>query len=58
MALARRVARVVGVCAGTSSGATGAAAIRTAERLGPGKRVVTLMADSGLKYLSTDVYRR
>jgi hypothetical protein len=28
------------------------------ERLGPDAKVVTLMADSGLKYLSTDVYRR
>ena len=28
-----------------------------AERLGPGATVVTLMADSGLKYLSTDVYK-
>jgi cysteine synthase len=27
-----------------------------AEQLGPKSRVVTLMADSGLKYLSTDVY--
>jgi cysteine synthase A len=26
--------------------------------LGPDAKVVTLMADSGLKYLSTDVYRR
>jgi cysteine synthase len=33
------------------------AAIQVAERLGPGAKVVTLMADSGLKYLSTDVYR-
>jgi cysteine synthase len=34
----------------------GIAAIRVAERLGPGASVVTLMADSGLKYLNTDVY--
>jgi cysteine synthase A len=32
--------------------------LQVAERLGPGATVVTLMADSGLKYLSTDVYRR
>lgn len=38
-------------CVGT------AASLRVAERLGPGARVVTLMGDSGLKYLSTDVYR-
>lgn len=30
-------------------------AIRLADRLGPDASVVTLMADSGLKYLSTDV---
>ncbi|HSA96260.1 MAG TPA: hypothetical protein VLJ16_09425 [Acidobacteriota bacterium] len=34
------------------------AARRIAERLGPGATVVTLMVDSGLKYLSTDVFRR
>jgi cysteine synthase A len=28
-----------------------------ARRLGPGATVVTLMVDSGLKYLSTDVYK-
>jgi cysteine synthase A len=33
------------------------AAIRVAQRLGPGAKIVTLMVDSGLKYLSTDVYR-
>ena len=56
--MARRIAREEGLFAGTSSGANVIAAIRTAERLGPGAHVVTLMADSGLKYLSTDVYRR
>ena len=43
--------------AGTSSGAHVAAALRVAERLGPHAKVVTLMVDSGLKYVSTDVYR-
>jgi len=33
-------------------------AIRAAERLGPDANVVTLMVDSGLKYLSTDVYKK
>lgn len=56
--MARRLAREEALFAGTSSGANVVAAIRVAERLGPGARVVTLMADSGLKYLSTDVYRR
>jgi cysteine synthase A len=34
------------------------AALQVAERLGPNANVVTLMADSGLKYASTDVYKR
>jgi cysteine synthase A len=56
--MARRLAREEGLFAGTSSGANVIAAIRVGERLGPDAIVVTLMADSGLKYLGTDVYRR
>jgi cysteine synthase len=56
--MARRLTREEGLFAGTSSGANVIAAIRVAERLGPEATVVTLMVDSGLKYLSTDVYRR
>jgi cysteine synthase A len=55
--MAQRIAREEALFAGTSSGANVVAAIQVAERLGPGAKVVTLMADSGLKYLSTDVYR-
>lgn len=55
--MARRIAREEGLFAGTSSGANIVAAIQVAERLGPDAKVVTLMADSGLKYLNTDVYR-
>jgi cysteine synthase A len=57
-AMSRRLAREEALFAGTSSGANVLAAIEVARRLGPGKTVVTLMCDSGLKYLSTDVYRR
>jgi cysteine synthase A len=56
--MARRLAREEALFAGTSSGANVVAAIEVAKRLPPGARVVTLMVDSGLKYLSTDVYRR
>ncbi len=56
--MARRLAREEAIFAGTSSGANVVAAMEVAKRLGPGKKVVTLIADSGLKYLSTDVYRR
>jgi cysteine synthase A len=55
--MTRRLAREEALFAGTSSGANVIAAIQVAERLGPGAKVVTLMVDSGLKYLSTDVYR-
>ena len=55
--MARRLAREEALFAGTSSGANVVAAIHLALRLGPDAKVVTLMADSGLKYLSTDVYR-
>jgi cysteine synthase A len=56
-AMARRLAWEEALFAGTSSGANVLAAMQVAERLGPGARVVTLMVDSGLKYLNTDVYR-
>jgi cysteine synthase A len=52
-AMARRLAREEGVFAGTSTGANIVAALRLAERLGAGKSVVTIAADSGLRYLST-----
>ena len=55
--MARRLAREEALFAGTSSGANVIASIEVAKRLGPGAKVVTLMVDSGLKYLSTDVYR-
>lgn len=56
--MARRLAREEALFAGTSSGANVIAAIQIGRRLGPSKKVVTLMADSGLKYLNTDVYKR
>lgn len=56
--MARRLAREEGLFAGTSSGANVVAAIQIAGRLGPDATVVTLMVDSGLKYLNTDVYRK
>jgi cysteine synthase A len=55
--MARRLAREEALFAGASSGANVVAALRLAERLGPTATVVTLLVDSGLKYLTTDVYR-
>ena len=57
-AMARRLAKEEGLFAGTSSGGNVTAAIRLGLRLGPTARIATLLIDSGLKYLSTDVYRR
>ncbi len=56
-AMCRRLAREEGIFAGTSSGLNVIAALRVAERLGSDATVVTIMVDSGLRYLSTDVYR-
>lgn len=55
--MTRQLARTEGVFAGTSSGANLIAAQQVAKQLGSGAKVVTLIADSGLKYLNTDVYR-
>jgi len=56
-AMARRLASEEALFAGTSSGANVVAALSVAKKLGRGATVVTLMIDSGLKYLSTDLYR-
>jgi cysteine synthase A len=56
-AMARRLAREEALFAGTSSGANVIAAIETGRQLGKGATVVTLMCDSGLKYVNTDVFR-
>ena len=55
--MTRRLAREEGIFGGTSSGANVVAAIRVARSLGPGANVVTIICDSGLRYVSTDVYR-
>ncbi len=57
-AMARRLAKEEGLFAGTSSGANVVAAMKVAERMGPNARIATLMVDSGLKYLSTDVFTK
>jgi cysteine synthase A len=54
--MARRLAKEEAIFAGTSTGANVVAALRMARRLGTGRTVVTLACDSGLKYLSTELY--
>jgi cysteine synthase A len=56
-AMSRRLAREEGIFAGASTGANIVAAIRVAQQLGAGATVATIIVDSGLRYLSTDVYR-
>ena len=55
--MARRLAREEALFGGTSTGANVAAALRVAEQLGTDATVVTINVDTGLKYLSTDVFR-
>lgn len=53
---ARRLAKEEGIFAGFSSGANVAAAARLLQGIHRGKTVVVMMCDSGLKYLSTDLW--
>lgn len=53
MAMALRLAKEEGLFGGTSTGANVIAALRLAEQLGPKSTVVTLMVDTGMKYLKT-----
>lgn len=54
--LARRLAREEGVFVGMSAGAAALAALEVARELGPGKVVVALAADSGARYVSTELF--
>jgi len=56
LAMARRLAREEALFAGTSTGANVVAALRLARRLGRAGTVATIACDSGLKYLSTELY--
>ncbi len=57
MRMARRLAQEEGVLAGTSTGANVTVALAEAEKLGPDGVVVTVNCDSGVKYLTTELYR-
>lgn len=56
-AMARRLAREEAIFAGASSGANVAAAVQVAQRLGPDAVVATIIVDSGMRYISTDLFR-
>jgi cysteine synthase len=55
--MARKLARMEGIFGGISSGANVWAALQRARILGPGKKIVTIVCDSGLKYLKGDLYK-
>jgi cysteine synthase A len=52
-AMAMRLAREEGLFAGTSTGGNVTAALRLADQLGPDATIVTVMCDTGMKYLHT-----
>ena len=54
--IARRLARDEGIFAGFSSGANVSAALQLLDGAFRGKTVLVLLSDSGLKYLSTDLW--
>jgi cysteine synthase A len=54
---ARKLARTEGIFGGTTSGANVWAAMQRARVTGPGKKIVTIIVDSGLKYLNGDLYK-
>jgi cysteine synthase A len=53
---ANDLARKEGIFGGTTSGANVWAALQRAKIIGPGKKIVTVIIDSGLKYLQGDLY--
>lgn len=56
-ATARRLAREEGIFGGITSGANVWAAMQRARTIGAGKKIVTIICDSGLKYLNGDLYK-
>ncbi|EWZ32918.1 cysteine synthase [Fusarium oxysporum Fo47] len=54
--MCRKLAKYEGLFVGTSSGLNIAAAIHLARELGPGKKIVTVACDTGLKYLTGSLF--
>lgn len=54
---ARELARMEGIFGGITSGANVWAALKRGKIIGPGKKIVTIIVDSGLKYLDGDLFR-
>lgn len=56
VATARALAKQEGILCGISGGTNAAAALKLAKKLGPGKTVVTILADTGERYFSTPLF--
>jgi cysteine synthase len=54
--MCRRLAKEEGLLVGTSTGLNVVAAVKIAGELGPGKSVVTVACDTGLKYMAGDLF--
>ena len=54
--MVKKLAAVEGVLAGSSAGANVFISIEIAKRLGPGKRIATIIPDSAERYLSKDIF--
>ncbi len=54
--MVKKLAAMEGVLAGSSAGANVFVALEIARRLGPGKRVATIIPDSAERYLSKDIF--
>jgi cysteine synthase A len=54
--MVKKLAAIEGVLGGSSAGANLFAALQVAKRLGPGKRVATMIPDSAERYLSKDIF--
>ena len=57
-AMVARLAAEEGILGGSSSGANVAASLQVAQRLGPGKRVVTLIPDGAERYMSKGIFTK
>jgi len=54
---ARKLAKLEGVFGGATGGANVCAAMQRARKIGKGKKIVTIIPDSGLKYLNGELYK-
>lgn len=54
--MSRKLAKCEGIFGGTSTGLNVAGALQLARELGPGKNVITVACDTGLKYLNGNLY--